>query len=105
MPSKEDLKSPDRPPHLLVGGDSLYALMQEHKVPKTLDINSQVYLFLGISDPGRVRFSSQSNLRIEVVRNFFWGFQLYENYDSRPPVNAPRNDLGITTSLGWKFGR
>jgi putative salt-induced outer membrane protein YdiY len=70
---------------------------------KTLTINSQTLLFPSLSDPGRLRLSSQSNLRVELVRNFYWNFQLYENYDTRPPVNAPKNDLGITTSIGWTF--
>jgi putative salt-induced outer membrane protein YdiY len=70
---------------------------------KKVDINSQTLVFPSISDPGRVRVGSQSNLEIELLRNFFWNFQFYENFDSRPPVVAPRNDLGVTTSLGWKF--
>jgi putative salt-induced outer membrane protein YdiY len=70
---------------------------------KTVDINSQTLVFPSLSDPGRVRVGSQSNLEIELFRNFFWNFQFYENFDSRPPVVAPRNDLGVTTSLGWKF--
>jgi putative salt-induced outer membrane protein YdiY len=70
---------------------------------KTLNLNSQTFLFPSLSDLGRVRLSSQSNLKIELVRNFYWNFQLYENYDTRPPVNAPKNDLGVTTSLGWTF--
>ena len=70
---------------------------------KTLNINSQTLLFPSLSDSGRLRLSSQSNLRIELVRNVYWNFQLYENYDTRPPVNSPKNDLGLTTSLGWTF--
>jgi hypothetical protein len=70
---------------------------------RTVAVNSQLLLFPNLTDPGRVRLSSQSNLQIELARNFSWNFQLYENVDSRPPVNAPKNDLGITTSLGWKF--
>ncbi len=70
---------------------------------KTVDINSQTLVFPSLSDPGRVRLASQSNLEIELLRNFFWNFQFYENFDSRPPVVAPRNDLGVTTSVGWKF--
>jgi putative salt-induced outer membrane protein YdiY len=70
---------------------------------KTLNINSQALLFPSVSDPGRVRLSSQSNLRIELLRNFYWNFQLYENHDTRPPIDAPKNDLGITTSVGWTF--
>ncbi len=70
---------------------------------KTLNINSQTLFFPSLSDPGRFRISSQSYLRIELIRNFYWNFQVYENYDTRPPVNAPKNDLGITTSVGWTF--
>ena len=70
---------------------------------KTLNLNSQTLVFPSLSDPGRLRFSSQSNLRVELARNFYWNFQLYENYDTRPPVRAPKNDFGLTTSLGWTF--
>jgi hypothetical protein len=45
-----------------------------------------------------------SNLQIELIKDFYWDFHLYENFDGRPAaVHAPRNDLGITTGLGWKF--
>lgn len=70
---------------------------------KTLNLRSQTLLFPSLSDPGRLRVSSQSGIRIELMRNFDWNFDLYENYDSRPPITAPKNDLGITTSLGWTF--
>jgi putative salt-induced outer membrane protein YdiY len=70
---------------------------------KTLNLNSQALFFPSLSDPGRLRMTSQSNLPIELIRNFYWNFQLYENYDTRPPTDAPKNDLGVTTSLGWTF--
>jgi putative salt-induced outer membrane protein YdiY len=70
---------------------------------KTLNLNSQTFLFPSLTDPGRLILSSQSNLRIELVRNFYWSLQLYENHDTRPPINAPKNDLGVTASLGWTF--
>ena len=84
-------------------GESLFGLTFSTFRFKTLDLNSQTFLFPSLSDPGRLRLSSQSNLRIELIRNFYWNFQLYENYDSRPPVTAPKNDLGVTTSVGWTF--
>jgi putative salt-induced outer membrane protein YdiY len=70
---------------------------------KTVNLRSQTLLFPSLSDPGRLRVSSQSGFRIELIRNFNWNFDLYENYDSRPPISAPKNDLGITTSVGWTF--
>ncbi len=69
----------------------------------TLNLRSQTLAFPSLSDPGRLRLSSQSGIRIELMRNFNWNFDLYENYDTRPPVTAPKNDLGITTSIGWTF--
>jgi putative salt-induced outer membrane protein YdiY len=70
---------------------------------KTLNLNSRILVFPSLTEPGRLRLSSQSNLKIELIRNFYWNFQLYENHDSRPPISAPKNDLGVTTSLGWTF--
>jgi putative salt-induced outer membrane protein YdiY len=70
---------------------------------KTLNLNSQAFVFPSLSEPGRLRLTSQSSLRIELIRNFYWNLQLYENYDTRPPVHAAKNDLGVTTSLGWTF--
>lgn len=70
---------------------------------KTLNLNSETFLFPSVTDVGRIRLSSRSNLRIELMRNFYWNLQFYENYDTRPPVKAPRNDSGLTTSVGWTF--
>jgi hypothetical protein len=50
-----------------------------------------------------VRVSSDSNVHVEIVKDFYWDFHFYENFDSRPPITAPRNDLGISTGIGWKF--
>jgi len=68
-----------------------------------LTMRSQTLLFPSLSDPGRFRLATQSGLKIELIRNFDWSLQLYENYDSRPPIKANKNDLGITTSVGWTF--
>jgi putative salt-induced outer membrane protein YdiY len=70
---------------------------------RVLDIRSSALLYPSLSDPGRVRVNSDSNLHIELVKDFYWDFHLYENFDSRPPIHAPRNDLGVTTGIGWKF--
>jgi hypothetical protein len=59
---------------------------------KTLNISSQTPLFPSLSDPGRLRLSSQSNLRIGLIRNLYWNFQFYENYDTRLP-SMPRRTI------------
>lgn len=70
---------------------------------KTTDISSRFSLFPSLTTPGRMRLQSTSDLRIKIVKDLYWGFHLYENFDSKPPVRADKNDLGVSTSLGWKF--
>jgi len=70
---------------------------------KSLNIGSRFLVWPSLTDPGRVRMGLNSNLRIELVKDLYWNLNLYENFDSRPPATARRNDLGITTSFGWIF--
>ncbi len=70
---------------------------------KTTDIRSRLLVFPSLTIPGRMRMQATTDLRIEVVKDLFWGFHVYENFDSKPPVRADKNDLGISTSVGWKF--
>lgn len=67
------------------------------------DIRSRFSLFPSISTPGRMRLQATTDLRIKIVKDLWWGFHIYENFDSKPPVRADKNDLGVSTSLGWKF--
>jgi hypothetical protein len=67
------------------------------------DIRSRISLFPSLTTPGRTRVQATSDLRIKIVKDLWWGFHVYENFDSRPPVRADKNDLGVSTSLGWKF--
>lgn len=67
------------------------------------DIRSRLSVFPSLTTPGRTRFQTTSDLRIKIVKDLWWGFHVYENFDSKPPVAADKNDLGISTSLGWKF--
>ena len=67
------------------------------------DIRSRLVMYPSLTTPGRVRMQATSYLRIKIARDFFWGFHIYENFDNKPPIPANKNDLGISTSLGWKF--
>jgi hypothetical protein len=70
---------------------------------RTLMIGASSSIYPSLSDPGRVRFVTNADLKIELVRNLYWKFHAYENFDNLPPVNAPRNDFGTSSSLGWSF--
>jgi Protein of unknown function, DUF481 len=70
---------------------------------KTTDIRSRFSLFPSLTTPGRMRLQATSDLHIKLVKDLYWGFHLYENFDTKPPVRADKNDLGVSTSFGWKF--
>ncbi len=67
------------------------------------DIGSRFILYPSLTTPGRMKMQFKADLRIKLVKDLNWGFHLYENFDSKPPVEADKNDLGVSTSLGWKF--
>lgn len=67
------------------------------------DIRSRLSVFPSLTTPGRTRLQTTSDLRIKIVKDLWWGFHLYESFDSKPPVAADKNDLGVSTTVGWKF--
>ena len=70
---------------------------------KTTDLNSRLLFYPSLTTPGRMRMQFKTDMRIELLKDFYWGFHLYENFDSKPPVEADRNEFGVGASLGWKF--
>jgi hypothetical protein len=70
---------------------------------KVGDFNSQLLAFPGLSDTGRVRVTTNNTLNIKLVNNFHFTFTFWDNFDSRPPVTAKRNELGVSSGIGWSF--
>jgi len=66
-------------------------------------ITSSLRIYPSLSTWGRVRVGSETNITWEFISDLYWNLRVYENFDSKPPINAPKNDFGITTGLGWKF--
>src|SRR6185369_15524235 len=50
------------------------------------DIRSRLSLFPSLTTPGRTRVQATSDLRIKIAKDLWWGFHLYESFDSKPPV-------------------
>jgi putative salt-induced outer membrane protein YdiY len=67
------------------------------------DATSQLLIFPGLTDSGRVRTTTNNNLAIKLRNNFYLNFTFWDNFDSRPPVTAKRNELGVSTGIGWSF--
>jgi putative salt-induced outer membrane protein YdiY len=67
------------------------------------EFNSQFLTFPGLTDSGRVRITTNNSLTIKLRNNFHLAFTLWDNYDSRPPLTAKKNELGISSGVGWSF--
>jgi len=85
------------------GADSQFLVQYTKYAFTKFQFTTQAGIFPSLTTPGRVRMSAESYLKRELYRNLNFIFSVYENYDNRPPVRAPKNDFGTTTSLGWTF--
>jgi putative salt-induced outer membrane protein YdiY len=65
--------------------------------------NSQLLTFPGLTDTGRVRLTTNNSLTINLRNNFHFAFTFWDNFDSRPPATAKRNELGVSSGIGWSF--
>ncbi len=68
-----------------------------------VDVSTQAYVVPSLTQGGRLRVEIKSDLRIEIISDFFLGLSLVESYDSQPGEFASKNDFAIFTSVGWTF--
>ncbi len=67
------------------------------------EFDSQLLTFPGLTDAGRIRITTNNSLTINLRNNFHLAFTFWDNFDSRPPENAKRNELGVSSGIGWSF--
>jgi hypothetical protein len=69
-----------------------------------IQISTSQTLFFGLTQKGRVRFNGSTDFSWELVRDFSFTLNFYNNFDSRPPVTAPsKTDFGVVMGLSYKF--
>ena len=67
------------------------------------NFDSTVWVYPSLTSAGRVRMTFNENIYYKFYRDFTIGVSFYDNYDNRPVVGAPSNNLGASTTLGWSF--
>jgi putative salt-induced outer membrane protein YdiY len=67
------------------------------------ELNSELRTFPGLTDTGRLRLTTNNSLTIKLRNNFHLAFTFWDNFDSRPPATARKNELGISSGIGWSF--
>jgi hypothetical protein len=69
-----------------------------------ISLSANVSMFPNLTFNGRWRLDTDLQLKIELFYNFYVGFKIYTNYDSKPNVaTAANNDWGAAFSLGYSF--
>ncbi len=75
----------------------------EYDAPQ-LDVTASLDVFASLTTVGRIRLDFETRVRYEVFGDFFFGLTFFDKFDSQPgTLAASKNDLGITTSVGWSF--
>jgi putative salt-induced outer membrane protein YdiY len=67
------------------------------------NLHSQVLVYPGLSDAGRIRTTTKTTFTVKLTNNFHSDISFWDNFDSSPPINSKRNELGLSSSLGWSF--
>jgi len=67
-----------------------------------LDLNA--VLLAGLSEPGRVYFTTNASYYIKITGNLSWNVSFYGNWNNRPPGNLPGSDYGTSSGVSWTFG-
>ena len=67
------------------------------------EFRAQALLYPSLSDSGRYRILLDTSAYLDLWGDLYVRFSLFDNFDSRPPTGAPRNDIGGSTTVGWTF--
>jgi len=51
----------------------------------------------------RARLELDAQLRRDMFWNMYWSVNVFESFDSDPPGDGERSNLGVSFTLGWSF--
>jgi len=75
----------------------------KHTSPK-ITLTSHVEMYPNLTFNGRWRLDTGVDLKYEVFSDFYIGFKVYTNFDSKPSaLNAEKTDWGTSFSIGYSF--
>ena len=81
----------------------VYAEAKLFKFSKT-NLNATAALLPALSDPGRLRFSTNASYYVKIFSDLKWNISFYGNWDNRPPPGFSGSDYGTSSGLSWTFG-
>jgi hypothetical protein len=69
----------------------------------TATFNTTLWIYPSLTTPGRVRMTLNQDVYYKFYKDFYFRASFYDNYDNRPVVGAPSNNLGMSSTVGWSF--
>ena len=69
----------------------------------TTNFSTTFWVYPGLTAPGHVRTTLNQDIYYKFSNNLYVSVSFYDNYDNRPVLGAPANNLGATTAVGWSF--
>jgi hypothetical protein len=65
--------------------------------------DTNLWIYPSLTSPGRVRVTLNQDIYFKFYKDFYFRASFYNNYDNRPVIGAPSNNLGASSSVGWSF--
>ena len=56
-----------------------------------------------LNQPGRLRFNTDASYSIQIIKNLWWKFTFYGNWDNKPPGTLSGSDFGSTSGISYSF--
>ena len=67
------------------------------------ELQTSFKVFPSFTDSGRVRSDLNTSFSVKFAHDLYLRFSLWDTFDSRPPVNALKNEIGVSNAFGWNF--
>ena len=65
--------------------------------------STTVWVYPSLTTLGRVRMTLNQDIYYKFYKDFYVRASFYDNFDNRPVVGAPENNLGLSSTIGWSF--
>jgi hypothetical protein len=56
-----------------------------------------------LNQAGRVRFYTNASYSLQIIKNLWWKFSFYGNWDNKPPGNLSGSDYGSSSGISYSF--
>jgi len=83
--------------------EALMGLDMRNAILGGIEATNKISLSPNLVQLGRYRMAMESGVRMPLLSRYVWSFQVFDRFDSRPPVEAKRNDYGAISSFGVTF--